>query len=126
MSQRKILIVDDDADLRLGLGVRLRAIKYATVFAADGATAIAMAQRERPDLILLDLGLPAGDGFLVLERLRAIPKLAAIPVVVITARDVEESRERALDLGAVAFLQKPVDNAALLTAIRLALREDIE
>jgi DNA-binding response OmpR family regulator len=126
MTQRKILIVDDDADLRLGLGVRLRAIKYATVFAADGTTAIAMAQRERPDLILLDLGLPAGDGFLVLERLRAIPKLAAIPVVVITARDVEESRERALDLGAVAFLQKPVDNAALLTAIRLALREDIE
>ena len=123
MSQRKILIVDDDADLRLGLSVRLRAGKYAVVFAADGTGAVMMAQRERPDLILLDLGLPAGDGFLVLERLQAIPRLASIPVIVITARDAEEARDRALILGAVAFLQKPVDNAALFTAMRVALGE---
>jgi DNA-binding response OmpR family regulator len=122
MSQRKILIVDDDADLRLGLSIRLRASKYAVVFAADGTSAVAMAQSERPDLILLDLGLPAGDGFHVLERLHAIPRLAVIPVVVITARDAEEARDRAFGLGAAAFLQKPVDNTVLLTTLEEVLR----
>jgi DNA-binding response OmpR family regulator len=121
MSQRKLLIVDDDADLRLGLSIRLRASNYAVVFAADGTGAVAMAQRERPDLILLDLGLPAGDGFHVLERLQAIPRLAVIPVVVVTARDAEEARGRALGLGARAFLQKPLDNAALLTTLEESL-----
>jgi DNA-binding response OmpR family regulator len=120
MSQKKILIIDDDPDMRLGLGVRLRAGKYATVFAADGATAIAAAQRERPDVILLDLGLPGGDGFLVLERMAAIPRLASIPVIVVTARDPAASEAKALGLGARRFLQKPVDAETLLAAIEAA------
>jgi DNA-binding response OmpR family regulator len=123
MSQRKILIVDDDADMRLGLSVRLRASKYATVFAADGVTAIATAQRERPDLILLDLGLPGGDGFVVLERISAIPRLAGIPVIVVTAREPVASEARVLGLGARRLFQKPVDHEALLAAIDEAVRE---
>ena len=117
MSQKKILIVDDDADIRLGLSVRLRASKFVTVFAADGISAIAAAQRERPDLILLDLGLPGGDGFLVLQRIGAIPRLASIPVIVVTARDPATSEARALELGARRLLQKPVDNEVLMAAI---------
>jgi CheY-like chemotaxis protein len=120
MSAKKILIVDDDSDLRLGLGVRLRASGFTTTFAADGVSAVASAQRERPDAILLDLGLPAGDGFVVLERLKAIPRLAVIPVIVFTARDPVETRERAMALGAYAFFQKPADNDELLRAFRRA------
>src|SRR5439155_11452422 len=66
----KILIVDDDPDLRRGLNLRLRANHYDTSYAMDGFSAIAMAQKERPDLIILDIGLPAGDGFVVLDRLQ--------------------------------------------------------
>src|SRR5205809_13415 len=77
MSKAKILIVDDDPDLRRALQLRLRANKYDTVHAPDGYAAIAMAQKEKPHLIILDLGLPAGDGFVVLDRLQNHDALAA-------------------------------------------------
>jgi CheY-like chemotaxis protein len=69
MERAKILIVDDDPTLRRALKIRLRASHYDTVQASDGHSAIAMAQREQPDLIILDLGLPTGDGFGVLVLL---------------------------------------------------------
>jgi len=121
MKRKKILIVDDDKDLRTGLAMRLRANEYDTVFAADGVSAISEAQRQQPDAILLDLGLPAGDGFLVLERLKSIPRLASIPVLVITARDAKSNEGRAAALGAEVFLQKPFENEELLAALRKVL-----
>ena len=114
---KKILIVDDDVDIRIGLSARLRAHGYTTVFAEDGFSATSIARRESPDLILLDLGLPAGDGFVVLERLRTNTLLAAIPVIVISARDAESNEKRALEAGATAYFQKPVANEALLAAV---------
>ncbi|MCP4002642.1 MAG: response regulator [bacterium] len=119
---KKILIVDDDADIRMGLDARLRASGYDTVFAADGADATRKAMKERPDLILLDLGLPAGDGFVVLERIRNRPDLAAIPVIVLSARDPEHNEKKALDAGARAFYQKPVEADVLLEGIESAFR----
>jgi DNA-binding response OmpR family regulator len=121
MERRKILIVDDDPDLRRGLNLRLRANQYETVYATDGFSAMSMAQKERPDLIILDIGLPAGDGFVVLERLQQAANLATIPVIVLTARDPQSNRERILKAGATAFFQKPADNADLLDAIQSAL-----
>ena len=121
MSERKILIVDDDSDIRLGLNVRLRASGYTTAFAADGVSAIRMARKERPCLILLDLGLPAGDGFQVLERLKINTELSHIPVIVLSARDAEANERRALKAGACAYLEKPVDDEDLLEAIAAAL-----
>jgi DNA-binding response OmpR family regulator len=121
MDKPKILIVDDDPILRRGLNMRLRASDYNTAYATDGVSAIAMAQKERPNLILLDLGLPAGDGFTVLERLQQSTYLANIPVIVLTARDPLPNRVRALTAGATAFFQKPADNAELLSAIRTTL-----
>ena len=123
MEKRKILIVDDDPDLRRALNVRLRANNYDTAFATDGMSAISVAQKERPDLVILDLGLPAGDGFTVIERLKAIASLAVVPIIVLSARDPQTSRERALKAGAETFFQKPVDNEELLAAIRKALGE---
>src|ERR1700722_11838125 len=123
MGNKKILIVDDDPDVRLGVHVRLKANHYDTFFADDAFGAIAEAQKHEPDLIILDLGLAAGDGFLVMERLKGILSLAVIPVIVVSARDPQANRERALKAGAKAFLQKPVDDAGLLSVIRQTLGE---
>jgi DNA-binding response OmpR family regulator len=67
------------------------------------------------------LGLPVGDGFVVLDRLQAIDGLSAVPVIVLSARDPQANEERALKAGASAFFQKPADNDELLNVIRLSL-----
>ncbi len=121
MTRKKILIVEDDQDMRLALNIRLRANNYDTAFAADAILAVSIAKKEQPDLVLLDLGLPAGDGFVVMERMKNIAALACLPVIVVSARDPEGNKERALSAGAAAFFQKPVDNEQLIAAIRRAL-----
>lgn len=121
MSRNKILIIEDDMDLQRGLNIRLRASNYDTAFASDAVMALSIAKKEAPDLILLDLGLPGGDGFLVLDRMRHIASLACTPVIVVSARDPLANEERALKAGAEAFFQKPVDNQELMKAIQRAL-----
>ena len=118
----KIMVVDDDPDLRQALSLRLRANNFDTVNACDGYSAIALAQKEKPNLIILDLGLPAGDGFSVLKNLQQYPALSTIPVIVLTARDPEGNEKRTLQSGAVAFFQKPADNEELLGVIRASLQ----
>src|ERR1700687_5086068 len=123
MGNKKILIVDDDPDVRLGVHLRLKANHYDTFFADDAFGAIAEARKHEPDLIILDLGLVAGDGFQVMERLKEVLSLAVIPVIVVSARDPHANRKRSLKAGANAFLQKPVDDAELLSVIRKTLGE---
>ena len=124
MTKTKILIVDDDQDLRRGLNIRLRANGYDTAFAQDAIAAISEARKVHPDLIILDIGLPGGDGFVVMDRLKDIASLACIPVIVLSARDPEGNKQRAMEAGADAYFQKPADNEQLLTAIRKALGID--
>ena len=121
MSRNKILIIEDDSDMRRGLNIRLRASNYDTAFASDAVMALSIAKKEAPDLILLDLGLPGGDGFLVLDRMKNIASLACTPVIVLSARDRQANEERALKAGAEAYFQKPVDNDQLIEAIQQAL-----
>lgn len=123
MANKKILIVDDDPDVLHGMHVRLKANHYDTFFAADAISCIAEARKSEPDLVILDLGLPAGDGFVVMERFKAVPSLASIPVIVVSGRDLRENERRAIQAGAKAFLQKPVNNAELLAVIRQTLGE---
>ena len=103
---------------------RLGKAGYETAFAADGISALSEARKESPDLIILDLGLPAGDGFTVLERLNALPALSTIPVIVLSARDPQLNRQRALDAGATVFVEKPLDMNELLENVRTALETD--
>jgi DNA-binding response OmpR family regulator len=124
-TEKKILIIDDDDHLLLGLTARLKTNGYAVVWASDAVTAISMARKEAPDLIILDLGLPAGNGFLVLDRMRALSDLVAIPVIVLSARDPADNKRRSLDAGAAAYFQKPPDNHEFLMAIRRALGETV-
>jgi len=121
MDKAKILVVDDNPAIRKGLSLRLRANGYEVLLAADALSATAVSVKEKPDLVLLDLGLPCGDGFVVMERLQTNDGLASIPVIVLTGRDSEDIRNRALQAGAVAFFQKPADDGELLSAIRRAL-----
>jgi len=121
MNKKKILIVDDDQDLLKALRVILDAQGYATVFATNAALSIDTAMREIPDLILLDLGLPDGIGLTVMERLQQIDSLSSIPVIVITGRPQHIYKDVALVAGAKGFLQKPIDNAELFSAVRRAL-----
>jgi len=114
----KILLVDDDTDFVRGMTIRLRAAGYDVVFANDGYGATVMARKEEPDLILLDIGLPAGNGFAIIRRIRQlISPIAMTPIIVLTARDPEANRDLALQTGADAFFQKPIDNAALMAKI---------
>jgi DNA-binding response OmpR family regulator len=121
MDKKKILIVDDNADTRLLLSARLKAHQYHTVFAADALQAMSVAQKEQPDAILLDLGLPGGNGMVVLQRFKANTALSVIPVIIVTAEDASVAETHAIEAGAVAFLQKPVDQDKLLAAVQQAM-----
>jgi DNA-binding response OmpR family regulator len=123
MSKKTILIVDDDRDQRTALDVRLKASGYRVVGAADAVQAITIGRKENPDLVLLDIGLPGGDGLGVLKRLRSMTSTSAVPVIALSAMDPASYRDRMLAAGAVAYFQKPADFKALLKAIREALGE---
>jgi two-component system, OmpR family, KDP operon response regulator KdpE len=121
-SKMKIMIVDDDADLCHALGLRLRANHYKTLSTGDGYSALALAQKEHPDLVLLDLGLPGfATGPVVLKHMRTVPSLAPIPVIVLTGQDLRDYKQPMLELGAAGCFQKPVDNQELLDLIRVSL-----
>ncbi len=120
---KKILIVEDDRDLRRALTIRLRASGYDIVTAEDGMGAVRTANDEKPDLVLLDLGIPVGNGFTVLDRFNMLRDLCDTPVVVLTGRDPTVAEPMARNYGISAFLRKPVDNDILLATIAKALED---
>jgi DNA-binding response OmpR family regulator len=120
-TKNTILVVDDNADLRKALSLRLRANGYEVLTAADAISATAVIVKQEPSLVILDLGLPCGDGFVVMERLQKHDRLAQIPVIVLTGRGKTNNMNRALSAGAVDFFQKPVEDGPLLLAIWKAL-----
>ncbi len=118
----KILIVDDIA-LNVKLLVDLLAIKgYATCSASSGPEALAMLEREQPDLVLLDVMMPGMSGYEVCAAIRADAAHAMLPVVLVTALDPAQERAKGLDAGADDFLSKPVNQAELLARVRSLLR----
>ena len=116
-----ILIVDDDDDLRLGLATRLRANGYRVQTARDVLTAIHQAEADRPDLVVMDVCLPAGNGILLMDRLREVEGCASLPMVVITGNNPSLLRSEALRHSARDFFQKPVNNQELLASIHNAV-----
>lgn len=103
------------------MAIKLQAHGFDVISASDGVTAMTVVNREKPDAVILDLGLPGGDGFVVLQRLRSMTNTVALPVVVVSARPPQTNRAQALEQGAIAFLQKPVKTQELLAALRKAL-----
>ena len=117
MSEKKILIVDDNADLVRIMGVHLEGHGYSVVSASDVAEAIKAVQKEKPDLIILDVAMPGGDGLDVLRQLNASNPRNMIPVIVVTGMEPKAKAE-AFATGAVDFYLKPVNMDTLLECIR--------
>jgi CheY-like chemotaxis protein len=118
---KNILLVEDHPGIALALGVRLKSMGYSVTTAADAATAVTRVCELHPDVVVLDIGLPAGDGFLVSERISRLSGDVATPIIYITASQQPGLRERAMKGGAAAFLQKPFDANCLADAIEIAL-----
>ena len=116
---KTILIVEDDRRIALALSIRLEAHGYRVVEAHDAVDAVIAAQGERPDVVVLDINLPGGNGLMVARRLMEDPATTDTPVIFITASRQARLRERAAELSAVAFLEKPFSAADLLDAIDL-------
>jgi DNA-binding response OmpR family regulator len=131
MSGKRILIVEDEPLSLQYVSQFLQTQGYAVIPCQDGPTAVSLAATQKPDLILLDLGLPSPDpkacpsfdGFKVLDWLPRLLKDRKVPVVVLSALAPEEAKDAALQAGAVAYLQKPAEGTKLLDAIRIALDE---
>jgi DNA-binding response OmpR family regulator len=115
----KILVVDDDLELRGLIGFALKQAGYLVIEAGDGPRALAELRAERPDLVILDVNLPKMSGFEVLERIRAESQAR---VLMLTVRAGEEDVVRGLDLGADDYLPKPFSPRTLLARIRALLR----
>jgi DNA-binding response OmpR family regulator len=125
MNMKTIMIVDDDPYLILGLSARLKANGYRVVSASDAVAAISVTRTEKPDLLILDLGLPGGDGFTVLERLKGLTSVEGPPTIMLSARNPDGNKTKALKAGAVAYFQKPPNTKDFLRAIREALGEGL-
>jgi len=114
-----VLVVDDEVQIRRLLKISLEAAGYKVFEAADGQEGLAEAAQRRPDVVVLDLGLPDMDGVAVLKRLR---EWSDVPVVVLSVRDQEEVKIAALDNGADDYLTKPFSTGELLARLRVAQR----
>lgn len=119
----RVLIVDDEPQIRRFLRASLPPHGYDCVEAEDADSALAAYVKERPDVIVLDLGLPGRDGFAVIQDIR---KHALTPIVILSARGDVEGKVRALELGADDYVTKPFDMIELLARLRAALRHGLQ
>jgi two-component system KDP operon response regulator KdpE len=122
MSGARILVVDDEPQIQRFLRPALETAGYAVEQALSGAEALRLIAARKPDVVLLDLGLPDIDGQEVLRRLRLSSQ---VPVVVISARDKSEEKIQALDAGADDYVEKPFDLGELLARVRTAMRHGL-
>jgi two-component system cell cycle response regulator DivK len=115
---RRILVVEDNEDNRCIVRDLLTATGYAVVEAETGEAGLELAQRDRPDLILMDVDLPGIDGYEVTRRIRLVPALRAIPIVAVTSYALSGDDARAFAAGCDAYVAKPFSPRALLATIR--------
>ncbi|MDD5748001.1 MAG: response regulator [Actinomycetota bacterium] len=121
--KKKILVADDDRDLVLALSIRLKASGYDVCCAYDSEETYRLAQENKPDLIILDVRMPAGGGLSSIERLKHSLTTKDIPVIFLTAFDDEEIKEKVRRLGASGYFRKPFDDAEFMAAVARILGE---
>lgn len=117
-----ILVVEDEEAIRTLITLNLQAAGYAVEEAGDGHQALEKVRKVKPDLVLLDWMLPGLDGLDVLRRLKADPALAALPVIMLTAKSEESDIVLGLEMGATDYITKPFSNKVLIARIRAILR----
>lgn len=118
--RRRVLVVEDDASISLGLRINLQGEGYEVLSAEDGEEGLTLARRERPDLVILDVMLPKMNGLQVLQTIRH--EGMQMPIIVLSARTGEMDKVAGLELGAEDYVAKPFSLAELLARIRAALR----
>jgi len=119
-TRRRVLVVEDDASIMLGLRINLEAEGYTVLQAEDGEKGLALARAERPDLVILDVMLPKLNGLQVLQNVRRDG--LAMPIIVLSARTAEMDKVTGLELGAEDYVAKPFSLAELLARVKAALR----
>jgi CheY-like chemotaxis protein len=105
----RVLVIDDEPDVRWLIRMSLERAGHEVIDAEDGLRGIALAMKQRPEIIVLDLMMPVMDGYGVLAELAKDPRTAGVPVVVLSARAIPDEAERAVGAGARRFLEKPFD-----------------
>ena len=123
MIKKRILIVEDEPDYMMALSIRLSVAGYDVLQATDGLSGYSMAKKEKPDLILLDVMLPKMDGFKVCRLLKFDQNFSHIPILILTARDMEEDIKVGTDVGADGYLTKLIEPPELISTIRSLLPE---
>ena len=121
MSKGRVVIVEDEPHIVLSLEFLLQREGYEPVSAADGEEGLALVKRLRPDVVLLDIMMPKRNGYQVCQAIKSDPDLAAIPIIMLSAKGQEVEILKGLELGASAYVTKPFGNAEVLEAIRAAL-----
>jgi len=116
--KKKILIVDDEPSIVRLLSKRLKVNGYETFVAEDSYQCIKRAREEKPDLILLDMKMPAGGGLVAFENLKASVYTSTIPVIFVTAQPEEEVKKQVMELGADGFIAKPFNGVDLLNTVK--------
>jgi DNA-binding response OmpR family regulator len=121
MAKKKILVIDDMPNIVTMLKARLEASGYEVITAFDGQQGLTYAYKEKPDLILLDIVMPAGGGYSVYSRLKMSPKTRSVPVIFLTAKDRPEDMARAYKLGVQYYVKKPYKPEMLLETVKKVL-----
>jgi DNA-binding response OmpR family regulator len=119
---KTILLADDEANLRILVRTTLDDPEYCILEAADGTSALELARKERPDLLVLDWMMPGIDGFEVATALRQDPTTAHIPIILLTAKGQETDKSRGYSLGTHAYIMKPFSPLELLQKVQELLR----
>jgi two-component system, OmpR family, alkaline phosphatase synthesis response regulator PhoP len=117
----KILIADDEKDLVFLLKTRLESLGFEVVTAYDGIEALQKAHNESPDLIILDVMMPAGDGFKICEKLKSEEDTSSIPVIFLTAKTLDKDERKGLSVGAECYFKKPFEAEELIETIEKVL-----
>ncbi|MEO0102148.1 MAG: response regulator [candidate division WOR-3 bacterium] len=123
-TKKRILLVEDEVNLRELMKFRLEEAGYEVLTAGDGLMAVSLARTQKPDVILLDLMLPKLDGYTVCRLLKMNDITKEIPIIMITARTGSQDRERGLEMGADAYIPKPADMPTLLAKISEVTRKE--
>jgi len=118
---QKILVVDDERNIRNILDFSLGAEGYQVIAASDGNEALTLAQSEHPDLIILDVMMPQSDGFEVCRQLKKLTNTASIPVIMLTAKNSKDDRQRGQEVNADAYITKPFSPIRLIEAVQSML-----
>jgi DNA-binding response OmpR family regulator len=124
MLTRKILLVDDSATALMWERMILKAEPYALLTATDGVQAVETAQRELPDLILMDVMMPRMNGFDACQALRASPATRMVPIIMVTTRGEAANVEAGFRSGCTDYITKPIDRLELLAKVRNCLSRD--